>query len=126
MCQAGTRVQGITSTSPPPQSPRDDDDDAATQPPCDHRLDFEFPHNDYPLCPPPSAKSILQLYAHTLRTAKSFSSYNFREYFIHRAKSTFKEIQAGFPPLQRGSKRINFTQVERDCQSALRRLDTCC
>jgi hypothetical protein len=42
---------------------------------------------------PPSAKSILQLYSQTLRTARSFSSYNFREYFILRAKSTFKDIQ---------------------------------
>ncbi|KAI9429201.1 hypothetical protein H4582DRAFT_1807464 [Lactarius indigo] len=47
---------------------------------------------------PPSAKSILQLYAQTLRTAKSFSSYNFREYFIRRTKSTFKEIQGEKDP----------------------------
>ncbi|KAH9000908.1 hypothetical protein EDB86DRAFT_3233983 [Lactarius hatsudake] len=36
---------------------------------------------------PPSAK-----------TAKSFSSYNFREYFIRRTKSTFKEIQGEKDP----------------------------
>ncbi|KAF8480282.1 hypothetical protein DFH94DRAFT_838924 [Russula ochroleuca] len=42
---------------------------------------------------PPSAKSILQLYASMLRTSKSFSSYNFREYFLRRTKSTFKEMQ---------------------------------
>ena len=47
---------------------------------------------------PPSAKSILQLYTQTLRTARSFSSYNFREYFIRRAKSTFKDIQVGSFP----------------------------
>ncbi|KAH9038544.1 hypothetical protein EDB85DRAFT_2141771 [Lactarius pseudohatsudake] len=47
---------------------------------------------------PPSAKSILQLYSQTLRTAKSFSSYNFREYFIRRTKSTFKEIQGEKDP----------------------------
>ncbi|KAH9026272.1 hypothetical protein EDB83DRAFT_2230453 [Lactarius deliciosus] len=47
---------------------------------------------------PPSAKSILQLYAQTLRTAKSFSSYNFREYFIRRTKCTFKEIQGEKDP----------------------------
>ncbi|KAH8984922.1 hypothetical protein EDB92DRAFT_1454104 [Lactarius akahatsu] len=47
---------------------------------------------------PPSAKSILHLYAQTLRTAKSFSSYNFREYFIRRTKSTFKEIQGEKDP----------------------------
>ncbi|KAH9174810.1 hypothetical protein EDB89DRAFT_2067361 [Lactarius sanguifluus] len=49
---------------------------------------------------PPSAKSILQLYAQTLRTAKSFSSYNFREYFIRRTKSTFKEIQGEKDPVR--------------------------
>ncbi|KAI0267295.1 hypothetical protein BC834DRAFT_70750 [Gloeopeniophorella convolvens] len=42
---------------------------------------------------PPSAKSILQLYSSMLRTSKSFSSYNFREYFLRRTKSTFREIQ---------------------------------
>ena len=42
---------------------------------------------------PPSAKAILQLYATMLRTSKSFSSYNFREYFLRRTKSTFREIQ---------------------------------
>ncbi|KAI9462769.1 hypothetical protein BJY52DRAFT_1255040 [Lactarius psammicola] len=47
---------------------------------------------------PPSAKSILQLYAQTLRTARSFSSYNFREYFIRRTKSTFKELQGEKDP----------------------------
>jgi len=28
-----------------------------------------------------------------LRTSRSFSSYNFREYFLRRTKSTFREIQ---------------------------------
>ncbi|KAH9984151.1 hypothetical protein BJV77DRAFT_953353 [Russula vinacea] len=42
---------------------------------------------------PPSAKAILQLYASMLRTSRSFSSYNFREYFLRRTKSTFKEMQ---------------------------------
>lgn len=41
----------------------------------------------------PSAKAILQLYASMLRTSRSFSSYNFREYFLRRTKSTFREIQ---------------------------------
>lgn len=44
---------------------------------------------------PPSARSILQLYASTLKASKSFSSYNFREYFLRRTKNTFKEIQVG-------------------------------
>jgi len=34
----------------------------------------------------------------SLRTAKSFSSYNFREYFIRRTKSTFKDIQGEKDP----------------------------
>ncbi|KAI0246182.1 hypothetical protein BJV78DRAFT_1257007 [Lactifluus subvellereus] len=42
---------------------------------------------------PPSAKSILQLYVSMLRTSRSFSSYNFREYFLRRTKNTFREIQ---------------------------------
>jgi hypothetical protein len=46
----------------------------------------------------PSAKAILQLYTQTLRTARSFSSYNFREYFIRRAKGSFKEIQGEKDP----------------------------
>ncbi|KAI5120035.1 hypothetical protein M0805_004663 [Coniferiporia weirii] len=41
----------------------------------------------------PSYQSILRLYGATLRTARSFSSYNFREYFLQRTKSTFREIQ---------------------------------
>ncbi|KAN0111805.1 hypothetical protein V8E52_008185 [Russula decolorans] len=41
----------------------------------------------------PSAKAILQLYASMLRTSRSFSSYNFREYFLRRTKTTFREIQ---------------------------------
>ncbi|KAH8112287.1 hypothetical protein DFH11DRAFT_1609056 [Phellopilus nigrolimitatus] len=42
---------------------------------------------------PPSCESILHLYGATMRTARSFSSYNFREYFLRRAKSTFREMQ---------------------------------
>ncbi|KAI0050302.1 hypothetical protein FA95DRAFT_1487553 [Auriscalpium vulgare] len=42
---------------------------------------------------PPSAKTILSLYASMLRTSRSFSSYNFREYFVRKTKMTFREIQ---------------------------------
>ncbi|KAI0305290.1 hypothetical protein B0F90DRAFT_1625499 [Multifurca ochricompacta] len=42
---------------------------------------------------PPSTKLILQLYASMLRTSRSFSSYNFREYFLRRTRNTFREIQ---------------------------------
>ncbi|KAI0033730.1 hypothetical protein K488DRAFT_84679 [Vararia minispora EC-137] len=47
---------------------------------------------------PPSRKSILSLYAATLRTSQSFSSYNFREYFLRRTKSTFQEFQKESSP----------------------------
>lgn len=40
-----------------------------------------------------SPKSILHLYASMLRTSRSFSSYNFREYFVRRTKSIFRDIQ---------------------------------
>ncbi|KAG1886741.1 hypothetical protein F4604DRAFT_1917572 [Suillus subluteus] len=42
----------------------------------------------------PSRKAILSLYASTLRTAKSFSSYNFRNYFVSRTQDTFRGMQA--------------------------------
>ncbi|KDQ56728.1 hypothetical protein JAAARDRAFT_36218 [Jaapia argillacea MUCL 33604] len=42
---------------------------------------------------PPSKHAVLSLYASMLRTSRSFSSYNFREYFLRRTKSTFREIQ---------------------------------
>ncbi|KAH9032724.1 hypothetical protein EDB84DRAFT_128645 [Lactarius hengduanensis] len=75
---------------------------------------------------PPSAKSILQLYTQTLRTAKSFSSYNFREYFIRRTKSTFKEIQGEKDPARvsalysEAARDLTSLKRSGDCQSALR------
>ncbi|KAJ3885687.1 hypothetical protein GG344DRAFT_58810 [Lentinula edodes] len=47
---------------------------------------------------PPSRRSILSLYHSTLRTSKSFSSYNFRNYFIRRTKDTFRAIQSESDP----------------------------
>ncbi|KAI0766441.1 hypothetical protein BD413DRAFT_570968 [Trametes elegans] len=41
----------------------------------------------------PSTQSIKHLYHSMLRTSQSFSSYNFRQYFVRRTKSTFREIQ---------------------------------
>jgi len=41
----------------------------------------------------PSPRAILSLYSSTLRTARSFSSYNFRLYFLRRTKNTFRAIQ---------------------------------
>ncbi|KAI0318213.1 hypothetical protein OF83DRAFT_1057234 [Amylostereum chailletii] len=52
---------------------------------------------------PPSTKSILSLYGATLRVAHSFSSYNFREYFVQRTRSNFREIQAEGDPVMLSS-----------------------
>ena len=41
----------------------------------------------------PSRQAILGLYHNMLRTSQSFSSYNFREYFVRRTKDTFRTIQ---------------------------------
>ncbi|KAG6380333.1 hypothetical protein JVT61DRAFT_8443 [Boletus reticuloceps] len=49
---------------------------------------------------PPSPKAILSLYGSTLRTAKSFSSYNFRNYFLRRTKENFRGIQAEKDPVK--------------------------
>ncbi|KAN0094545.1 hypothetical protein V8E55_002832 [Tylopilus felleus] len=43
---------------------------------------------------PPSPRAILSLYASTLRAARSFSSYNFRHYFLQRTNDTFRSMQA--------------------------------
>ncbi|KIK07145.1 hypothetical protein K443DRAFT_119788 [Laccaria amethystina LaAM-08-1] len=48
--------------------------------------------------PTPSRQAILSLYHNMLRTSQSFSSYNFREYFIRRTKDTFRTIQAESDP----------------------------
>ncbi|KAI0652185.1 hypothetical protein C8Q79DRAFT_1005411 [Trametes meyenii] len=42
----------------------------------------------------PTKQSLRHLYHSMLRTSQSFSSYNFREYFVRRTKSTFREIQS--------------------------------
>ncbi|KAI0757537.1 hypothetical protein C8Q80DRAFT_1265443 [Daedaleopsis nitida] len=41
----------------------------------------------------PTPQSLRHLYHSMLRTSQSFSSYNFRHYFVGRTKSTFREIQ---------------------------------
>ncbi|KAG1740524.1 uncharacterized protein EDB91DRAFT_1132967 [Suillus paluster] len=48
----------------------------------------------------PSRKAIQTLYASTLRTAESFSSYNFRHYFVLRTKDTFNGMQAEQDPIK--------------------------
>lgn len=42
---------------------------------------------------PPSRKTLLHLYAATLRASRGFSSYNFRTYFLARSKDAFRRIQ---------------------------------
>ncbi|KIY61870.1 hypothetical protein CYLTODRAFT_362261 [Cylindrobasidium torrendii FP15055 ss-10] len=42
---------------------------------------------------PPTKQMILQLYHATLKTSKTFSSYNFRNYFVDRTKDVFRDIQ---------------------------------
>jgi hypothetical protein len=46
----------------------------------------------------PSPRAILSLYSATLRTSRSFSSYNFREYFLRRTKAAFREMQGETDP----------------------------
>ncbi|KAI0731256.1 hypothetical protein C8Q76DRAFT_718251 [Earliella scabrosa] len=47
---------------------------------------------------PPTKQSLLHLYHSMLRTSQSFSSYNFRHYFVRRTKSVFREIQSESDP----------------------------
>ncbi|KAJ8082033.1 hypothetical protein PM082_007879 [Marasmius tenuissimus] len=46
----------------------------------------------------PTSRSILRLYRSTLRTSQSFSSYNFRNYFLRRTKDVFRTIQTESDP----------------------------
>ena len=41
----------------------------------------------------PSRQAVSSLYHNMLRTLQSFSSYNFREYFVRRTKETFRTMQ---------------------------------
>lgn len=41
----------------------------------------------------PSRRDILHLYGSTLRAARLFRSYNFRDYFVRRARVTFRNMQ---------------------------------
>ncbi len=49
----------------------------------------------------PTRQAILNLYHTSLRTSQSFSSYNFREYFVRRTKDSFRTIQVRWwtPPV---------------------------
>ncbi|TEB25490.1 hypothetical protein FA13DRAFT_1738216 [Coprinellus micaceus] len=50
------------------------------------------------MAPPPTSQAIKSLYHNMLRSSQSFSSYNFREYFIRRTKDSFREMQAESDP----------------------------
>ncbi|KAH7106815.1 hypothetical protein BKA62DRAFT_611657 [Auriculariales sp. MPI-PUGE-AT-0066] len=42
----------------------------------------------------PSRASILHLYGATLRASRSFTSYNFRQYFIRRTRASFRSMRS--------------------------------
>ncbi|QLG73841.1 hypothetical protein HG535_0F03520 [Zygotorulaspora mrakii] len=39
----------------------------------------------------PSRRQVLRLYKQLIKNANQFNDYNFREYFLRRARNTFKE-----------------------------------
>lgn len=43
---------------------------------------------------PPTRKALLGLYASTLRAARTFGSYNFRNYFVQRTRDNFRNMLA--------------------------------
>ncbi|KAG6869199.1 hypothetical protein C0993_009062 [Termitomyces sp. T159_Od127] len=51
----------------------------------------------------PTRAAILALYASSLRAARAFSSYNFREYFVRRTRDSFRAIQAETDPARVGA-----------------------
>ncbi|EKM76850.1 hypothetical protein AGABI1DRAFT_102041 [Agaricus bisporus var. burnettii JB137-S8] len=51
-----------------------------------------------PVITAPSRGSILHLYAAMLRTSRSFSSYNFRHYFVRKTKDSFRAFQTEGDP----------------------------
>ncbi|EJD01774.1 uncharacterized protein FOMMEDRAFT_108725 [Fomitiporia mediterranea MF3/22] len=59
---------------------------------------------------PPTAQAIRQLYHSTLRASRSFSSYNFRQYFLQRTNDTFREIQREKDPNRVGALYANAVQ----------------
>ncbi|TCD61145.1 hypothetical protein EIP91_008991 [Steccherinum ochraceum] len=48
----------------------------------------------------PTKQSMLSLYASMLRASRTFSSYNFRQYFVRRTKSVFQEIKDEQDPVK--------------------------
>ncbi|KAL4075698.1 hypothetical protein J3A83DRAFT_4088776 [Scleroderma citrinum] len=48
---------------------------------------------------PPTRRALLSLYASTLRAARSFGSYNFRNYFVQRTRDNFRKLLAKNDPI---------------------------
>ncbi|KAF9805092.1 hypothetical protein IEO21_09201 [Rhodonia placenta] len=42
----------------------------------------------------PTKQALQELYSNTLRSARAFSSYNFRQYFVRRTETTFRDIES--------------------------------
>ncbi|EIW79740.1 hypothetical protein CONPUDRAFT_57919 [Coniophora puteana RWD-64-598 SS2] len=59
----------------------------------------------------PTKQAIRHLYSNTLAAAKSFSSYNFRNYFVQRTEDTFRTLEHEHDFLKQTSL---FTQAEKD------------
>ena len=46
----------------------------------------------------PSKQAIQSLFSSLLKTSKSFSSYNFREYFVRRTTTQFQKVESETDP----------------------------
>ena len=63
---------------------------------CNHQIWSSQEEKMLAVTTPPSREALLSLYHCMLRTSQSFSSYNFRHYFVRRTKETFRNIQVSF------------------------------
>jgi hypothetical protein len=66
---------------------------------------------------PPSRKTLLHLYAATLRVSRGFSSYNFRNYFLARTKDSFRGIQVRVQFHQKGLSAHQVSTHDRPLQN---------
>ncbi|KAF7978781.1 hypothetical protein HWV62_44830 [Athelia sp. TMB] len=64
----------------------------------------------------PTREALTSLYTNMLRTSQSFSSYNFRHYFVRKTKDTFKamEVRMSIPSKQPRLISNPATQAEKD------------
>lgn len=73
----------------------------------------------------PTKEALLHLYSSTLRTSRAFSSYNFRQYFLRRTKTVFREIHVStvlFAIIVYGDvlTRMHFDRMNGTLRSSLR------